>query len=236
MPEVLILAAGRGERLRPLTDSTPKSLLQVGDKTLLEHHLERLAAQGFSQVVINLAWLGEQIRAHFADERRRFGLTIRYSEEPEGALETGGGIVHALRQLRSDPFIVINADILCDFNYANLRVPESADMHLVLAPTPLHRRRGDFNLAHGREHGQLLAAEEGCQPTWTYTGVACFRCRAFDGFRHQRFPLLPVIEQAINSGRASGEVHRGLWMDVGSPQRLAQARRQIPEPNGSLNC
>ncbi|MDD9822960.1 MAG: NTP transferase domain-containing protein, partial [Gammaproteobacteria bacterium] len=122
--EVLILAAGRGRRLRPLTDSTPKALLQVGAESLIERHLRRLAAQGFGEVVINLAWLGEQIRAQLGDGRR-FNLRIRYSEEPAGALETGGGIARALRQLRGDPFLVINADILCDFDFASLGVAEA---------------------------------------------------------------------------------------------------------------
>jgi len=164
MLEVLILAAGRGRRLRPLTDSTPKALLQVGAESLIERHLRRLAAQGFGEVVINLAWLGEQIRAQLGDGRR-FGLRIRYSEEPAGALETGGGIARALRQLRGDPFL--------------------------------------------------------------------FRRRAFDAFDATtvaRFPLLPVIERAIAGGRAGGQIHRGQWLDVGTPERLAEARRRAGEP------
>ena len=224
LPDVLILAAGRGRRLRPLTDATPKALLRVGSKTLLEHHLERLAAQGFGGAVINLAWLGGQIRDFLDDDGRRFGLDVRYSEEPDGALETGGGIVNALGLLRSDPFIVINADVLCDVNYAALAVPDSCDLQLVLAPTPPYRRRGDFDL----ERGRLRAAGEGAgSAQWTYAGIGCFRRRAFDGFAPGRFPLLPVIERAIAGGRAGGEAHRGLWMDVGSPERLEQARQRI---------
>ena len=220
MPSVLILAAGRGRRLRPLTDTTPKSLLRVGSKTLLEHHLEGLAARGFSRVVINLAWLGGAIRDYLADADRRFGLEIRYSDEPEGALETGGGIVNALALLESDPFIVINADILCDFNYADLGVADSHDLHLVLAPNPPHNPRGDFGLKDGR-----LCIADGDSPAWTYTGIGCFRRRVFDGLKPERFPLLPVIQSLVAEGRGGGEVHHGRWLDVGSPERLAQARQ-----------
>lgn len=220
MLHVLILAAGRGRRLQPLTDSTPKALLRVGAKTLVERHLERLAAQGFEHVVINLAWLGGAIREHLGDGRR-FGLRIRYSDESQGALETGGGIVQALEFLQSDPFIVINGDILCDFDYAGLRVPEPDDMHLVLVDNPPHHPRGDFAL----EHGRLLAPGAGAQ-TWTYAGIGCFRRRAFEALEAGRFPLLPVIRRALTANRAGAEIHHGQWVDVGSPQRLAQARRQ----------
>ena len=221
MLDVLILAAGRGQRLRPLTDATPKALLQVGGKALLEHHLQRLAALGVGRVVVNLAWLGGQIRDYFADERRRFGLDLQYSEEPEGALETGGGIVNALGHLTSDPFMVINADILCDFSYADLSA-DPLDMHLILVPNPPHHPQGDFCLVDGR----LQAAGNGANPTWTYAGIGCFRRRVFDGLRPGRFPLLPVIEQAMAEGRAGGQVHHGQWSDLGSPERLAQARRR----------
>lgn len=220
MLHVLILAAGRGRRLQPLTDSTPKALLRVGAKTLVERHLERLAAQGFEHAVVNLAWLGGSIREYLGDGRR-FGLRIRYSDESEGALETGGGIVQALELLQSDPFIVINGDILCDFDYAGLRVPEPDDMHLVLVDNPPHHPRGDFALQRGR----LLAPQAGAR-TWTYAGIGCFRRRAFDALEAGRFPLLPVIKRALAANRAGAEIHRGQWIDVGSPERLAQARRQ----------
>ncbi len=230
MPDVLILAAGRGQRLRPLTDATPKALLRVGGKPLLEHHLERLAAQGFGDVVINLAWLGGQIRERIGDGKR-FGLRIRYSEEPSGALETGGGVVNALGLLRSDPFIVLNSDILSDFDYgdfncADLGLPEPDDLRLVLAPNPPHHPRGDFAV----ERGRLVAAAPGGRngnDNWTYTGIGCFRRRAFDAFAPARFPLRPVIERAMAAGLAGAEIYRGRWIDVGAPERLAQARQQF---------
>lgn len=229
MPEVLILAAGRGRRLRPLTDATPKALLQAGAESLLERHLRRLAAQGFGEVVINLAWLGGMIRARCGDGRR-FNLRIRYSEEPAGALETGGGIARALRQLRGDPFIVINADILCDFDCASLRVADGDDMQLVLVENPPGDAAalddggaggGDFALQDGR----LMMPKPGA-PTWTYAGIGCFRRRAFDAFEAgaPRFPLLPVIRLAIAGGRAGAQIHRGRWLDVGAPGRLAAAQ------------
>ncbi|MGI9309974.1 MAG: nucleotidyltransferase family protein [bacterium] len=252
LPDVLILAAGRGERLRPLTDATPKPLLRVGAKTLIEHHLTRLRAQGFAEVVVNLAHLGEQVRAHLGDGAR-FGLRVRYSEEPPGALETGGGIVRALALLRSDPFIVINGDILSDFDYASLRVPPRRAMHLVLVENPPHHPRGDFALqtvnvdSFGIEHGTLALSQpddgrsdDGCNDdgrngnarnrgarNWTYAGIACFRRSAFDDALAGRFPLRPLIERAIAEHRASAEIHRGQWLDVGAPDRLEQARREF---------
>ena len=226
MPDVLILAAGRGKRLRPLTDSTPKSLLRVGSETLLEHHLERLAEQKFTRVVINLAWLGGQIRDYLGDGRR-FGLRIRYSDETQGALETGGGIVNALELVRSDPFIVINGDILTDFNYAGLDVPDPYHLNLVLVPNPPHHPHGDFTLEHSAlERGRLSLAGRDPSHNWTYSGIGCFRRRLFDSIKPGRFPLLPVIERAIADNLAGAEVHHGRWIDVGSPERLEQARRQ----------
>lgn len=237
MPEVLILAAGRGRRLRPLTDSTPKALLQVGAESLLERHLRRLAAQGFGDVVINLAWLGEMIRAHCGDGRR-FNLRIKYSDEPAGALETGGGIARALQRLRGDPFIVINADILCDFDYASLTVADGDDMQLVLVENPpgaaatLSNGGGDGGDGNGGgdgdfalQGGRLMPPAPGAA-TWTYAGIGCFRRRAFDAFEAgpARFPLLPVIQSAIAGGRAGAQIHRGRWLDVGAPGRLAAAR------------
>ena len=217
MPTALILAAGRGNRLRPLTDSTPKTLLQVGKKTLLEHHLDRLATQGFTEVVINLAWLGKQIRDHLGDGKR-FGLRVRYSEEPDGALETGGGVVNALGLLRSDPFIVINGDVFCDFDFGALRVGEGCDMHLVLVENPPHNPEGDFGLVEG------VVLDGGELPTWTYAGIGCFRHRAFDGFGAERFPLVSVIRRGIAERRVSGEVYGGRWVDVGTKERLREVR------------
>ncbi|MGR3984053.1 MAG: nucleotidyltransferase family protein [Gammaproteobacteria bacterium] len=221
LPEVLILAAGRGERLRPLTDATPKALLPLGESTLIGHHLARLRAQGFGEVVINLAWLGRQIRGALGDGGR-FGLRIRYSEEPPGALNTGGGIVRALELLRGECFVVINADIVTDFDYANLRIADDCAMQLALAPNPPFHPRGDF----GIDNGRLVMPAAGA-PAFTYTGIGCFRRDAFAGCAPGRFPLRTVLRRAAAEGIAGAEVHHGNWRDVGTLEQLQQARREI---------
>ena len=224
-PDVFILAAGRGERLRPLTDTTPKPLLRVGGKSLLTHHLEKLASLGFNSVIINLAWLGEQIRDSLAHSEQRFGIEVRYSEEVEGALGTGGGIVNALPRMRSDPFIVLNADVLCDFNYANFNLPQRSDLQLLLTPNPSYRQHGDFDLRRGR---LCQTTDDNSPLPLTYTGIGCFRHRAFANYDGGRFALIAVIEQAIAKQRASGVINHGMWMDVGTSQRLAQAQKRFP--------
>ena len=217
--DVLILAAGRGARLRPLTDATPKPLLRVGGRALIERHLTRLRAQGFCHVVINLAWLGERI-AMLLGSGARFGLRIEYSYEPNGAFGTGGGIKNALPLLRSDPFLVINADILSDYPFSRLRAVPADDAHLVLAPNPQPRRGGDFGLS-----GRRLRAPNNAAPTYTYAGLGCFRKRLFTAQPRTRFELPPLIARAIAANRAGGELHYGQWMDVGTHARLQHARQ-----------
>ena len=246
-PDVFILAAGRGRRLIPLTDATPKPLLEVGGKPLLAHHLAALAAHGFAGAVINLAWHGAQIRDYLAVAEHRCGLDIRFADEPPGALETGGGVVNALPLLRGDSFVVVNADVLCDVDLAALSVGDDCDMNLVLVATPGYREHGDFGLVGGRlrlrgggggygdgdgDGGDGNAGNRNAgggggdnDGEYTYAGIGIFRRRAFAGFAAGRFPLLAVIERAIERGRAGGVVHRGLWMDVGAPERLVEARR-----------
>ena len=223
LPDVLILAAGRGRRLRPLTDTTPKPLLPVGDKPLLDYHLARLAASGFTRAVINLDWLGDKIRAH-VEARDGFGLEVQYSPEPQGALDTGGGIVNALPLLQSDPFIVINADVFCDVNFDELAIADGCDLHLILAPNPPHNPHGDFALRGGRLH-----RADTDSPAWTYAGIGCFRRRVFESLKHGQFPLLPVVKKIVDKGRAGGAVHRGRWVDVGSAERLAHAEELARE-------
>ncbi len=216
---VLILAAGRGRRLKPLTDATPKPLLQIAGQTLIEHHLERLAEQGFEDIVINLSWLGEQIDTYL--HKACYSLNIRYSNEPPDPLETGGGIVQALDLIVSDPFILINGDIWSDFNYADLSVSKAHDMHLVLVPNPPHHPNGDFSL----ENGQLHIRPANFAEYLTYAGIGCFRRRVFAGLTPTRFPLRPVLEQVITDQRASGEIYHGKWIDVGTIKRLTEARK-----------
>ncbi|MFN2382423.1 MAG: N-acetylmuramate alpha-1-phosphate uridylyltransferase MurU [Guyparkeria sp.] len=221
----MILAAGRGERLRPLTDHTPKPLIEVGGKPLIEHHLERLAAAGIEHVVINLAHLGEPIRAHLGDGSR-WGLAIEYSvegERAEDALETAGGIRQALDRLGAR-FLLVNGDVLADIDYVDLlRRDLSGDSlaHLLLVDNPPHNPSGDFVLDDGRL---------GTQPDdrLTYAGIGLFRREMFADLPTGRRALGPVLREAIEAGRVSGEHHRGEWLDVGTKERLAEARRRMP--------
>jgi N-acetyl-alpha-D-muramate 1-phosphate uridylyltransferase len=219
----MILAAGRGERLRPLTDTTPKPLIEVGGKPLIVHHLERLAAAGFRDVVINIGWLGEQIPAALGDGSQ-FGLRIRYSPEPPGALETAGGIVHALELLGDAPFLVVSGDVLCDYPFETLRrLKTDALAHLVMVDNPPHHTRGDFGIVNGR---LVIDAPN----KLTFSGIALFRPDLFSDLAPGVRPLRPVLEQAIIEGRVTAERHAGRWMDVGSPERLDQVRRLLSEP------
>jgi len=210
----MILAAGRGERMRPLTDTVPKPLLEVGGKPLIVWHLERLAAVGVSDVVINLCWLGEKIRARLGDGRQ-WGLRLHYSPEPPGALETGGGIFRALAKLGDEPFVVVNGDIFCDFDISLLTLGPDDVACLVMVPNPSHNRAGDFALCDGRLRDD---AGEGL----TFSGIAMYRAALFDGCEEGVFPLAPLLRDAMAESRVGGLLHSGLWRDVGTPQRLAE--------------
>ncbi|MEN1728867.1 MAG: N-acetylmuramate alpha-1-phosphate uridylyltransferase MurU [Pseudomonadota bacterium] len=217
----MLLAAGRGERLRPLTDAIPKPLIRVGDKALIEHHLLHLSRAGFSNVVINLGWLGERLVESLGDGSR-YGLHIRYSQEPPGALETAGGIHHALPLLGSDPFLVISADVLTDFPFDRLLGLEPAGLgHLILIDNPPHHPDGDFGLTAGQVTREV--------PRHTFSGLGVFRPEWFSDLTPGPRPLRPLFEKAIDGARLSGEFYSGFWMDVGSPQRLALARQRYGE-------
>lgn len=205
----MILAAGRGERLRPLTDRVPKPLLPVAGKPLIVHHLEGLSRAGFDEVVVNLSWLGGQIRDLLGDGDG-FGLSISYSEEPE-ALETAGGILQALPQL-GERFIVVNADIFTDYDFALLRRADSA-AHLVLVENPAHNPRGDFTLENSR------VGNSG-PPRYTFSGIAQYRREFFDGLEPGKRSLAPLLRAAADRGRVSGELFTGDWTDIGAPERL----------------
>jgi MurNAc alpha-1-phosphate uridylyltransferase len=213
--KAMILTAGRGERLRPLTDHTPKPLLLVRGKPLIVWHLEALARAGVREAVINLAWLGEQIQAALGSGER-FGINLRYSQEPAGALETGGGIFQALPLLGAEPFVLVNGDIHTDFDFGTLRIAERSLAQLVLVPNPPQHPRGDFTLL-GHDLG-----EQG-EPRLTYAGIGLYRPQLFDGCAPGRFPLLPLLRQAIAAGRLQGELYRGAWTDIGTVERLAAA-------------
>jgi MurNAc alpha-1-phosphate uridylyltransferase len=211
----MILAAGRGERLRPLTLETPKPLLPVGDAPLIEHHLRALAAAGFREVVINLSWLGGRISAHLGDGSR-FGLAIAYSEEGEPPLETGGGIFRALSLLGPGPFAVINGDVWTDYPCARLRETPLAvgDLaRLVLVPNPEQHQAGDFDLADGR-------LVERSAERLTFSGIGVYRQELFAGCAPGAFKLAPLLRTAIAAGRVAGERWDGHWHDVGTRERL----------------
>lgn len=220
----MILAAGRGSRLRPLTDGLPKALVPVGEKPLIEHHIEKLAAVGIRELVINLSWLGEQIEARLGDGAR-FGVAIRWSREPE-LLETGGGIRQALPWLGEEPFAVISADIWSDYDYHHLPSTLAADTraHLVLVANPEHNRVGDYRLDGDARVRQKSAAEE----SLTFSGIAVITPALVRDFPSgAAFPLRNALAAAIAGGRVCGEVHRGRWSDVGTPERLAELRHQL---------
>jgi MurNAc alpha-1-phosphate uridylyltransferase len=185
----------------------------VRGKPLIIHHLEKLARIGVGEVVINLSWLGEQIRAALGDGSR-WGVRIHYSDEGDSALETGGGIQRALPQLGSGPFLVVNADVFTDFDFAQLSIAPHALAQLLLVPNPAHHPQGDFALS-----GERLI--EAPPRDWTYAGVGLFRAELFAGCTPGRFPLLPLLQRAIALGRLRGQVYRGLWSDVGSAERLS---------------
>lgn len=217
----MILAAGRGERLRPLTDQTPKPLLEVAGQPLLFHHLERLAAAGFREVVINLAHLGAQIEAA-AGDGSRWGLRIRYSPEPEGALETGGGIVQALPLLGSAPFLVVNGDIFTDFPFARMRSVKCDHAHLVLVPVPDGRAHGDFALRNGRVHNTG-------EPPFTFSGISVYHPRFFEGAPGGRWSVVPRLREAVERQQVTGEMYPGRWHDVGTAEKLRELSSPTPE-------
>lgn len=207
----MILAAGRGERMRPLTDHTPKPLLSVGGRPLIEHHLSRLADAGYREVIVNLAWLGDRIREALGDGSR-FGLRIHYSSEPAGALETAGGIRHALPLLGDEPFLVVNGDIWCDHPLTPYD-PGAALAHLILVDNPPHHPQGDFALRGGR-------VDIAGSPHLTFSGIGYYRPELFATLQDGPQPLAPLLRQAIARDQVSGERYPGTWIDVGTPERL----------------
>src|SRR5213080_3881871 len=217
--KAMLLAAGRGERMRPITDSLPKPLVRVGGKPLIVWHLAALARAGIREVVINLSWLGDQVPAALGDGRDH-GVSITYSDEGPVPLETGGGIFKAVPLLGPGPFLVVNADIWTDVDFATLELEDAAHAHLVLIPNPPHHPRGDFGL----EGGRVVSRES---DRFTYSGVGVYRPEFFDGCTAQRFPLLPLLERAIAAGLVRGHVHRGEWCDVGTAERLASLDARV---------
>jgi len=209
----MILAAGRGERLRPLTDETPKSLVEVRGETLLERHLRNVQAVGIRTVVINLGWLGDKI-VERVGSGKQYGLDVIYSDEGDNILETGGGIHQALRHLGDAPFLVVNADVYTDMPVPHIELAAEHLGHLVMVPTPDYREHGDFDIEEG-------LIRNGLRALYTFSGVAVYRPEFFDGCEAGRFPLAPMLREAADRGQLSGSLYEGLWADVGTPERLA---------------
>lgn len=215
--KAMILAAGRGERLRPLTDTVPKPLLEVAGHALIEHHVLRLRQEGYTRLVINHAWLGALIEERLGDGSR-YGVEITWSREGEKGLETGGGIGNALPLLGPAPFLIVNADIWTDYPFGSLPHNPRGLAHLVLTKNPEHNPRGDFVL-----RGGVIGNEESAARL-TYTGIAVLRPELFAGSRPGAFPLAPLLRAAAARGQVSGECHDGEWRDIGTARALAALR------------
>ena len=231
--KALIFAAGLGERMRPLTDTTPKPLLQVGGKRLIEWHLEKLAACGIEDVVINTSWLATQFPEMLGDGAR-WGLRIRYSYEGTTPLETGGGMLNALPLLGDEPFLLVNGDVWTDHDFSQLPRDPQGLAHLVMVDRPPQATHGDFALD---DAGFVRA--DGAQRL-TYSGVGVYRPQLFDGWREivrepaiadgkPKFPLAPILRARMADDRITGEHHRGRWTDVGTPERLCVLDDELRE-------
>ncbi|MHA6137046.1 N-acetylmuramate alpha-1-phosphate uridylyltransferase MurU [Pseudomonas mohnii] len=218
--KAMILAAGKGERMRPLTLTTPKPLVRAGGVPLIEYHLRALAAAGFDEIVINHAWLGRQIEDYLGDGSR-YGVHIQYSPEGE-PLETGGGIFRALPLLGDEAFVVVNGDIWTDYDFSVLHQPIVGLAHLVLANNPDHHPAGDFQLIDG----QVRDAQPDVA-TLTYSGIAVLHPQLFEGCSAGAFKLAPLLRSAMANGQVSGERLNGQWVDVGTHERLAQVETLI---------
>lgn len=238
----LIFAAGRGNRLRPLTDTCPKPLLDVGGQRLIERHLRALAAARVRDIVINIAYLRESFAPALGDGSA-YGVRIQYSDEGEEALETGGGMLHALPRLGDAPFIAVNGDVLTDFDFSRLPSDPPGAAHLVLVPTPADKPHHDFALA-GQVDGSALVYADPAMPAampLTFAGIGVYRPRLFENWRSAlpgeveatpvgpRFGLTPLLRRAMAQFAVTGECHDGLFSDIGTPERLASARASAPQ-------
>ena len=215
----MILAAGRGERLRPLTDAVPKPLVELGGKPLIEYHLEALAQAGFREIVINQGHLGEQLEAVLGDGSR-WGVHIHWSNEQPEALETGGGIFQALPFLGAGPFLVVNGDVWTDYPFGRLRAVKCDWAHLVMVPNPAHNPSGDFAL-----HGARLREDGSVKQT--FSGIGVYHPRLFNGCTPGKFSVVPLLRAAMRERIVTGELYRGRWDDIGTIERLQALRCSV---------
>lgn len=219
----MILAAGRGERMKPLTDVCPKPLLKVGGKSLIEYHIESLRKVGFTELVINTGWLGEQLPAQLGTGSR-YGVSIAYSHEGWPALETGGGLYKALLLLGHQPFLVVNGDVWTDWQATSLHLPagwrDNTLAHLVMVPNPPQHPRGDFAIENGR-----IAPD--ADPRFTFSGIGYYHPDLFAYCQPGPFKLAPLLIDAARQGRVMGELYQGQWFDIGTPERLQQLDTQL---------
>jgi len=223
MNTAFIFAAGRGTRLRPLTDSIPKALCTVGDIALIDYHLEKLSKNpNITRVLINHAYLGDQIRRHI-NQKKYSNLDIIYIPEPPGGLRTGGSLVYAKNKLGDKPFLAINADIFTDYDFSHIKPPATSLAHLVLIKTPPDHMPSDFGLTST----QLLSNSD---KQYTFSGIACYHPKLFENKPLGRATIAPWLRDAASEGHATGEIHQGLWFDTGSPARLARARTAASAP------
>jgi len=212
--KAMILAAGRGERMRPLTDSLPKPLLHVKGKALIEWHIERLAKNGFKEIVINIAHLGHKIPEYIKDGSK-WGMSIHYSDEQQsGALESAGGIKKALPLLGNEPFLIVNGDIFCDYEFdPEFTLKENILAHLVLVQNPEHNLQGDFGLQNGY-------ITNNADTMYTFSGIGYYHPKLFKDVSLQKSPLAPLLRENIEKNRVSGELFNKMWHDIGTPKRL----------------
>ena len=220
--KALIFAAGKGERLRPITQHTPKPLVKVQGKPLLQYHIEALLKAGINDMVINVSWLKDEIIS-FINRANFNGATIQFSVEPEEPLETGGGMLKALPLLGDEPFVVVNADVFTDFDYKQLNpLTHNNHVNLVLVNNPEHNTAGDFALREG-----MLQLKTDNAQSWTYAGIGLYSPAILTPpFSGPRFSVVPYIKQAINAALAQGQIHQGQWHDVGTPERLNELNLQ----------
>lgn len=213
--KAMILAAGRGERMRPLSDKTPKPLLKVHGKSLIVWHIERLASLGFSEIVINIDHLGDMIEKSLGDGSK-WGVNLIYSDERQsGALESAGGIINALPLIESETFLVVNSDIWSDYEFETGFDLRDDLAHLILVPNPKHNPDGDFALYKNRVSNDT-------KRRFTFSGIGYYSAKLFEGLQNQKMPLAPLLREAVEKGKVGGSLYDGRWYDIGTPQRLKE--------------